>query len=83
MELLIHVGINTVKLRGRYFDSHVSAGTRVQAGDLLLTFELDEIAKEYDITTAMVVTNTVDYKDITPIQLGNIQMGENVLKAKL
>ena len=83
MELLIHVGINTVKLRGQHFEAHVTTGTRVQAGDLLLTFELEEIAKEYDITTAMVVTNTADYKEITPIQLGNIQMGEKVLKANL
>ncbi|WP_308721642.1 beta-glucoside-specific PTS transporter subunit IIABC [Paenibacillus polysaccharolyticus] len=83
MELLIHVGINTVKLRGQYFEAHVATGTRVQAGDLLLTFELDEIAKEYDITTAMVVTNTADYKEIMPIQLGNMQMGEKVLKANL
>jgi PTS system beta-glucosides-specific IIC component len=83
MELLIHVGINTVKLRGQYFEAHVATGTRVQAGDLLLTFELDQIARDYDITTAMVVTNTADYKEIKPIQLGNIQMGENVLKANL
>ncbi|KQY94054.1 PTS beta-glucoside transporter subunit IIA [Paenibacillus sp. Root52] len=83
MELLIHVGINTVKLRGQYFESHVTSGTRVQAGDLMLTFELDEIAKEYDITTAMVVTNTADYRTVQPVQLGDIQMGQDVLKAEL
>ncbi|MET3941259.1 PTS system beta-glucosides-specific IIC component [Paenibacillus sp. PvP094] len=83
MELLIHVGINTVKLRGQYFESHVAAGTRVQAGDKLLSFELDQIAKEYDITTAMVVTNTADYKDIQPVNLGEITMGQEVLKAQI
>ncbi|WP_336782034.1 beta-glucoside-specific PTS transporter subunit IIABC [Paenibacillus illinoisensis] len=83
MELLIHVGINTVKLRGQYFESHVAAGTRVQAGDKLLSFELDQIAKEYDITTAMVVTNTADYKDIQPMNLGEIAMGQEVLKAQI
>ncbi|PAF33570.1 beta-glucoside-specific PTS transporter subunit IIABC [Paenibacillus sp. 7516] len=83
MELLIHVGINTVKLRGQYFESHVAAGTRVQAGDKLLSFELDQIAKEYDITTAMVLTNTADYKDIQPVNLGEITMGQEVLKAQI
>lgn len=83
MELLIHVGINTVKLRGQYFESHVTAGTRVQAGDKLLSFELDQIAKEYDISTAMVVTNTADYKDIQPVNLGEITMGQEVLKAQI
>ncbi|WP_145148630.1 beta-glucoside-specific PTS transporter subunit IIABC [Paenibacillus xylanexedens] len=83
MELLIHVGINTVKLRGQYFDAHVATGARVQAGDKLLTFELDEIAKEYDITTAMVVTNTADYKEVLPVKLGEITMGEDVLKAEI
>ena len=83
MELLIHVGINTVKLRGQYFESHVAAGTRVQAGDKLLSFELNQIAKEYDITTAMVVTNTADYKDIQPVNLGEITMGQEVLKAQI
>lgn len=83
MELLIHVGINTVKLRGQYFDAHVATGARVQAGDKLLTFELAEIAKEYDITTAMVVTNTADYKHVLPVKLGEITMGEDVLKAEI
>ncbi|WP_433921402.1 beta-glucoside-specific PTS transporter subunit IIABC [Paenibacillus taichungensis] len=83
MELLIHVGINTVKLRGQYFEAHVATGARVQAGDKLLTFELDQIAKEYDITTAMVVTNTADYKQVLPVKLGTITTGEEVLKAEI
>jgi len=83
MELLMHVGINTVKLRGQHFEAHVATGARVQAGDLLLTFDLDEIAKEYDITTAMVVTNTADYSQVLPVKLGDIVAGEEVLEAKI
>ncbi|MCM3784807.1 beta-glucoside-specific PTS transporter subunit IIABC [Neobacillus mesonae] len=83
MELLIHVGINTVKLRGQYFEAHVATGDRVQAGDDLLTFDLDKIAESYDITTAMVVTNTADYARISSLKLGDITTGEAVLKAEL
>ncbi|WP_283657747.1 glucose PTS transporter subunit IIA [Paenibacillus sp. RC343] len=82
-ELLIHVGINTVKLRGQFFEAHVQAGDVVQAGDKLLTFDLEHIAKEYDITTAMVVTNTSDYQSVFPIKLGDIIMKEPVLKVEI
>ncbi|AET59821.1 beta-glucoside-specific PTS transporter subunit IIABC [Paenibacillus terrae] len=82
-ELLIHVGINTVKLRGQFFEAHVQAGDVVQAGDKLLTFDLEHIAKEYDITTAMVVTNTSDYQFVFPIKLGDITMKEPVLKVEI
>ncbi|WNS46689.1 beta-glucoside-specific PTS transporter subunit IIABC [Paenibacillus sp. MMS20-IR301] len=83
MELLIHVGINTVKLRGQFFEAHVQAGDVIQAGDKLLTFDLAQIAKSYDITTAMVVTNTADYKQILPLKLGAVSIGEPVLAAEL
>lgn len=83
MELLIHVGINTVKLRGQFFDAHVQAGDQIQVGDKLLTFDLAQISQNYDITTAMVVTNTADYKQILPLKLGEIASGEPVLTAEL
>ncbi|TKJ89517.1 PTS beta-glucoside transporter subunit EIIBCA [Paenibacillus sp. CFBP13512] len=82
-EILIHVGINTVKLRGEFFEAHVKTGDQVNTGDLLLTFELDKIAEQYDITTAMVVTNTNDYQQIEPIQKGNIQINQPVLQLNL
>ncbi|UQZ35646.1 PTS beta-glucoside transporter subunit EIIBCA [Paenibacillus sp. PK3_47] len=83
MELLIHVGINTVKLRGQFFEAHVQTGDAIQAGDKLLTFDLEQIARNYDITTAMVVTNTADYKQVLPVKLGAVGFGEPVLKAEL
>ncbi len=62
VELLIHIGLETVNLNGKYFTSHVENGVRVKAGDLLVEFDLDAIKKEgYDPITPVVVTNGDDY----------------------
>ncbi|PLR33994.1 PTS beta-glucoside transporter subunit IIABC [Chimaeribacter californicus] len=64
-EILIHVGIDTVKLDGHYFTAHVKAGDRVAAGDLLLTFDRQAIAAAgYDLTTPMLVNNSDDFTDV-------------------
>ncbi|WP_151737756.1 beta-glucoside-specific PTS transporter subunit IIABC [Paenibacillus tengchongensis] len=83
VELLIHVGINTVKLKGQYFTAHVQTGDKVSTGDKLLSFELDKIAEQYDITTAMVVTNTDEYKSVAPVEFGEISMKQPVLKVEV
>ena len=62
VELLIHIGLETVNLNGKYFTSHVENGAQVKAGDLLVEFDLDAIKKEgYDPITPVVVTNGDDY----------------------
>ena len=62
VELLIHIGLETVNLKGKYFTSHVSNGSSVKAGDLLVEFDLDAIKKEgYNPITPVVVTNGDDY----------------------
>ena len=62
VELLIHIGLETVNLKGKYFTSHVSSGSSVKAGDLLVEFDLDAIKKEgYNPITPVVVTNGDDY----------------------
>ena len=62
VELLIHIGLETVNLNGKYFTSHVENGAQVKAGDLLVEFDLDAIKKEgYDPITLVVVTNGDDY----------------------
>ncbi|MNI97411.1 PTS system beta-glucoside-specific EIIBCA component [compost metagenome] len=61
----------------------MQTGDQVKAGDKLLTFDLEQIAQNYDITTAMVVTNTADYKQILPLKQGAVSFGEPVLKAEL
>ena len=62
VELLIHIGLETVNLKGKYFTSHVENGAQVKAGDLLVEFDLDAIKAEgYDPITPVVVTNGDDY----------------------
>lgn len=64
-EVLIHVGIDTVKLDGLHFTAHVSQGDRVSVGDLLLEFDIPAIrAAGYDLTTPVLISNSDDYIDV-------------------
>lgn len=81
LELLIHVGMDTVNLEGKYFTSHVEQGQRVKTGELLLEFDINAIKKEgYDIITPVVVTNSDKYLDVLPAAKGNIKEKEILLK---
>ncbi|MDB7358009.1 beta-glucoside-specific PTS transporter subunit IIABC [Enterococcus faecium] len=65
LELLIHVGLDTVQLEGKYFESLVQQGKRVKQGDLLLRFDKKKIEEEgYSLETPVIVTNYTDYLDI-------------------
>lgn len=76
-EILIHVGLETVGLGGKHFIPKVKDGDRVKAGDLLMEFDLSEIAREHKTITPIVVTNADDYNAITPIKTnGAIKVGE-------
>lgn len=67
VELLIHIGVDTVKLNGKYFKSDVAQGTRVQAGDKLVEFDYEKIQAEgYNCDVIVLVTNTEDYLDVFP-----------------
>ena len=66
VDLLIHVGVDTVKLEGKHFTSHVAQGDTVKKGQLLLEFDPDAIRAEgYETTTPVLVTNAADYGKIT------------------
>lgn len=81
MELLIHVGIDTVKLKGEPFVLHVQVGDEVKKGDLLMTFDLTYIKENgYDPTTFIVITNSNQYSMIRT-QMGNVTYGDIVLNA--
>jgi PTS system beta-glucosides-specific IIC component len=67
-EILIHVGLNTVELKGEGFDVKVEQGDKVKAKDLLMEIDFNLIQdKGYDITTPVIVTNTKDYLDVIPV----------------
>ena len=64
-ELIVHIGLDTVNLKGKYFESHVKQGDRVQAGDLLITADLEQIrAAGYDVITPVLICNTPDFPDM-------------------
>lgn len=66
VELLIHVGMDTVNLKGQYFHPQKKSGDTVQKGEILLTFDREEIIDAgYDITTPVIVSNTSQYAEIT------------------
>ncbi|MEH0833852.1 PTS beta-glucoside transporter subunit IIABC [Pectobacterium cacticida] len=67
IEVLIHIGIDTVKLNGQYFTAHVKTGDVVKRGDLLVEFDYLAIEKAgYDTTTPVIITNSDDYVDVLP-----------------
>ena len=83
MEILIHVGRDTVSLRGRYFSSFCQNGDMVKTGDLLLSFDLDAIEKEgFDSTTPIVITNNTLYPKIEIVAQENVTAGDQLLSAK-
>ena len=82
-EILLHIGIDTVKLGGKYFEAHVSDGQEIRKGDLLISFKLDSIRSEgYKTTTPLIICNTNDYSLIESVGSGKINVGESLLKLK-
>ena len=80
VEILIHIGLDTVKLEGKYFTAHVKSGDTVKKGDLLISVDIDAIKAEgYDMTTPVVVTNSKDYLDVVETSETNAQCGDLLL----
>ncbi|ABK62401.1 MULTISPECIES: glucose PTS transporter subunit IIA [Clostridium] len=81
IEILIHVGIDTVKMEGRGFKAFVSQGDKVKTGDKLLEVDLDLVKKEAEsIITPIIITNYQQFKSIEKLKDGNIKNEENLLK---
>ena len=80
-EILIHVGIDTVSWNGKGFEAKVSQGDRVKAGDIIGTFDSEVIAANgLDDTTMVIITNTMDYAEVTPIATGSVTNKTRVLE---
>lgn len=81
VEILIHVGLDTVNLRGEHFTAYVKAGDKVKAGDLLIEFEPEKIREAgYEIITPMVICNTTDFAQIKETKLGSVLELESVIE---
>ena len=82
-EILLHIGIDTVKLGGKYFDVHVNDGDEFKKGDLLISFDMEGIKREgFKLTTPMVICNTPDYESVKILAKGKIKKGERVIEVK-
>lgn len=80
IELLIHVGIDTVKLDGVPFTAHVKEGDRVQAGDLLIEFDRQAILDAgYDLATPIIISNSDDYREIDTVASSAVEAGQPLL----
>ena len=77
---MLHLGIDTVELEGKYFTKHVNVGDKVKKGQLLVEFDREEIEKAgYNTDTMVIVTNTRDYKNIATANEGTVKAGEPIL----
>lgn len=82
VELLLHIGIDTVKLKGEYFDIVVKEGERVSAGDVLVRFDRENILGcGFDVTTPMIVSNADEY-EWEVVARGDVAVGAPLLRLK-
>lgn len=83
IELLIHIGIDTVELEGTGFNSHIKLGDKVKKGQILINFDIETIKKQKkSLVTPVVITN-MDKIDSIKIEYGDKKIGEKVLIAEL
>ncbi|MBK9158386.1 MAG: glucose PTS transporter subunit IIA [Propionibacteriaceae bacterium] len=80
VEVLVHIGIDTVRLNGEHFSSPVEKGQRVEVGDLLATVDLAAVAAAgYDTTTMVTITNTKALASVTPHAAGPVAAGAPII----
>ncbi|MFQ1006868.1 PTS beta-glucoside transporter subunit EIIBCA [Gilliamella apicola] len=79
IELLIHIGIDTVNLQGQYFQSYVHAGQHITKGTKLVSFDIDKIKQQFDLTTSIIVVNSELYKNIEYCQQAQVSVTDNLL----
>lgn len=83
VELLIHIGMDTVKLGGNHFVSHIEEGQKIKKGDLLMEFDAEKIKEAgYSVITPIVVTNSDNYGDIEATSVDSVNVGDILLNIK-
>ncbi|GFZ32240.1 PTS beta-glucoside transporter subunit EIIBCA [Clostridium zeae] len=80
IEILIHIGIDTVHLEGKYFEAFASTGDIIEAGDKLISFDYDSIKREgYDVVTPVIVTNSHKYLEVLKTDNVTVEHGDDLL----
>lgn len=81
VEILVHIGLDTVQLNGQYFEALVESGQSIRVGDPLIRFDIEQIKQAgYDIITPVIVTNTASYLDVLPTYQGTVEPSRDVLR---
>ena len=81
IEILIHIGLDTVKLKGEAFTTYVKVGDKVKAGDLLIEFNIEKIKSYgYDTTTPIVICNTLELSDVKENKIGKVNELDNIIE---
>lgn len=84
LEVLIHVGMETVELKGKGYELFVQTGDHVQKGQLLFRFDMQAItAAGYTLTTPVIVTNSSRFARIEPLLSGRVTAGQQLLRAQM
>lgn len=80
VEILIHIGLDTVKLEGKHFTIHAEEEQEIKKGELLLEADLDQIKTEgYDIITPVIICNSDEYSEIQMMEPGDVAQGDDIL----
>lgn len=80
-EVLIHVGLDTVNLKGKYFSVKKKSGDKVKAGDVILEFDKDAILAEgYDVITPVIISNHFNYKEVEILAAGEVKSGKALIE---
>ena len=83
IEILIHIGIDTVNLEGRHFQAFVKVGDSVSKGDLLITFDKEKIVEEgYEVITPVIISNSSDYSEVKILAEGPVKPQDNLLRIR-
>ncbi len=84
VEVLIHVGLDTVRLNGELFSAHIREGDRVRSGDLLLTFDREELLRRhFDITTPVIIANSDDYPSVSITDSPHVETSGPLLRVSM
>lgn len=83
VELLIHIGINTVQLNGEGFTAHIKQGDQIKQGQLLVEFDMNKIKETgYSLETPVLVTNYADLKEVKNTNASSVQLQETLIEVK-